>query len=216
MKIKTILLLICLVFLLGTSEDAFSQEKTPWAVTSSVNYSFPVAGLSDWFKPAPGYVIGVGKYYDNWFIDGLIEYTKFSDENLSGYPKGKLNLELEHLGLLVNGRYHLEHFWLLRPYFNIGGGLYYWKGTRGEIQANADLEPALPYIDKKVLEEWNWGIRSGLGLELVIVKRFGLDLNLAYRLIIGELWPTLQPHIELEGVSGFQTLNLSLYARYYF
>ena len=121
---------------------------------------------------------------------------------------------LEHAGLIFNTRYAFIRDESLKPYLNLAVGWYYWKGIRGAIQSNAQLN--IPYIEKQVLEEWNWGFTAGLGLEIKLMEMINLDLLASYRFIVGDLWPTLQEHIELENVSGFQTVNLQAGLRYYF
>lgn len=204
----------CLCLLVVVSP---AQETGQWAVTFYSNYTQPVGSLNDWFKSTFNFGLGAGQQIrDDWFIEGLIEYTEFSEENLVGYAKDHVQLNLEHVGLLLNGKYKLKKTFGIQIYFNLGGGLFYWKGIRGEIEANPALDPSLPFIERRVLEEWNWGFRSGLGMEYFLLPHVSLDVVGYYRLIIGDLWPTLQPHIELESVSGFQTINVSMNLKYYF
>ncbi|MBN2364932.1 MAG: hypothetical protein EH225_02155 [Calditrichaeota bacterium] len=194
-----------------------AQSTGEWGMSIFGNYSRPIGGLADWFKPAPDAGISVGqKYNENWFIEGLIEYTKFDRENLEGYPKDKLELSLEHIGLLVSGRYSLGQISIIKPYINLAAGVFYWKGIRGEVQADTTVQPAVPHIDQKTLEEANWGFRSGIGFEIPVSSAIAMDILACYRFVLGDLYPTLQPNIELEGVSGFQTVNLSVALRYYF
>lgn len=145
----------------------------------------------------------------------MLTYSRYDEENLSGYPEGKLDLFLEHTGILLNAKYDLKTWGIFYPYWNIGGGLYYWKGIRGRINPDANMEPVIPLIEKKVLQEWNWGFRSGIGIGTRLMNNFMVDVSGYYRFIVGDLWPTLQPHIELEGVSGFQSINLEFELRYF-
>ena len=203
------------IIILSATNMSAQDSRTGVAIYG--NYSYPLAGLKEWFKPAFNLGVAAGKDLNSdWYLEGLIEYTHFKDENLSGYPKDKLELSLEHIGLLANGRYFLTHGSWMRSYFNIGGGIFYWKGIRGRINPDASMEPAIPLIEEKILEEWNWGFRSGVGAEFFVIDNLNLDICAYYRFIVGDLWPTMQPHIELEEVSGFQTLNLALVVRYYF
>jgi len=204
------------IILLIVFEGGLGAEPGSKAVSVFGNYSHPVLGLGEWFKPALNAGASFGQQNDrDWFIEGIVEYTRFDQENLSGYPKGKVDLILEHSGLIINGKYQLAEFYRITAYLNLGAGLYYWKGIRGEIQPDITVEPAVPYIEERKLEEWNWGFRTGFGLEVPLPYNFAVDVCGYYRFIVGDLWPTLQPHIELESVSGFQTLNLSASLRYY-
>ena len=218
MKYKILIFSVTLLNLLNHSTHlTFAQEQGQFGASINIAYSQPIGGLSNWFKAAPNYGIAFGQQYnEKWFIGGVVEFSRYDRENLSGYPKGKLDLLLEHYSLMVSGKYELMRTGLIKPYFNIAAGLVQWKGVRGEIQADASIIPVVPYIEEKKLLETNWGFRSGLGLEVSFMQNLSMDFLAYYRFIVGDLWPTLQPNIELEGVSGFQTLNLGLAFRYYF
>lgn len=212
-RIKCFLICAITIFL---ATSLLAQDRAT-GVALYGNYSYPLAGLKEWFKPAYNFGVAAGSDLNSdWYLEGLVEYVHFKDENLNGYPEDKLELSLEHIGLLANGRYFLIRRYWMRSYFNIGAGIYYWKGRRGKIDADASMEPAIPLIEEKILEEWNWGFRSGAGIEFFVIDDLNIDICGYYQFIVGDLWPTMQPHIELEGVSGFQTLNLALVVRYYF
>lgn len=205
------------ITILSLTKVIFAQDQGDTGLSVYGNYSIPIAGLSDWFKPTINFGISFGQQTSqDWFFEGIIEYSKFDEENLKGYAANHVELSLEHTGILVNGRYSLSIFSGFKTYLNIGGGLYYWKGSRSRIQADSTLMPALPLIDEKILEEWNWGFRTGVGIEYLMTESLSLDILASYRFIVGDLWPTLQPYILIENVSGFQTVNVALIFRYYF
>ena len=198
------------------SQKVYAQLPGQWGIAVQGALSQPVGGLSDWFKPAMNYSIAAGKQYnENWFLEGLIEYGKYDEENLSGYAAGKLDLELEYYGIVINGRYRIFQISLFKPYLNLGGGIYSWTGIRGEVQADSTVLPYVPHIPENKRQETNWGFRAGIGTEILMIKSLGIDANIYYRFIVGDLFPTLQPNIELEGVSGIQSLNYSITMRYY-
>lgn len=194
-----------------------AQSTGRIGISAIANYSVPLAGLADWFKPAINYGLSAGSQVDNaWYLEGIIEFTQFNEENLQGYSAGKIDLSLEHLGLVFNTKYRLLEQGMITPYLNFGTGLYYWKGKRGEIQPDDTVNPPIPYVADKVLEEWNLGFRAGVGMDISLTESIAVDLVGYYRFIVGDLWPAMQPHVELENVSGFQTLNLAAHLRYYF
>lgn len=208
-------LAIFLILFLTTGLTA--QDSDTWGISVFSAYSQPIGGLTEWFKPDFSFGISTGKQYnEGWFIEGILEYDHFDQENLNGYISGKLDLSLEHIGILAGGRYKLLRQKKIQPYFNLAAGVYHWIGIRGAIIADSTVFPYLPPIEERRLEETNWGFRSGVGLEIKLIPNIGIDLQLNYRFIVGDLWPTLQPGVELEGVSGFQTLNYSTAIRYYF
>ncbi|HNY90984.1 MAG TPA: outer membrane beta-barrel protein [bacterium] len=209
---KRYLFLICFA---ATAVPAAAVEQGRWGAAVQGIYSAPAGALTQWFKPAANYAITAGQQYNRcWFLEGLLEYSSFSRENLTGYPEGRLELSLEHTALLFSGRYRLAPVSMLHPYLHFGAGVLHWKGVRGEVEADPAID--LPHIDEKVLQEYNWSFRLGAGMEFMISSSLSLDLFAHYRLVIGDLYPTMQPHIELEGVSGFQSLNAGLGLRYYF
>jgi opacity protein-like surface antigen len=213
-KLKYFILLFLFVL---TTTSAQGQTHDRFGVSAFANYSAPLAGLSEWFKPAVNFGFSFGKQAEmDWYFEGIVEYTNFEEENLSGHSAGKIDLSLEHLGMLFNAKYSLADAGFFKPYFNFGTGIYYWKGKRGEIQPDETVDPVIPYVAEKVLEEWNLGFRTGVGLDIELTDDIALDLVGYYRFIVGDLWPAMQPHVELENVSGFQTLNLAIHLRYYF
>jgi hypothetical protein len=207
--------LLIIIFITVSVTLTFGQETGQIGVAIYGNYSQPLAGLSDWFKPATNILAAVGSQNDpDWYYAGELEYTEFSKENLSGYPAGRLSLNLEHIGILFNARYRFISEGMLKPYLSFAVGPFYWKGTRGAIAEDSTRN--IPFIDRKTLEEWNWGFKAGAGLEMRLLHGVHIDLLINYRFIVGDLWPTLQQYIELDGVSGFQTLNFTLGIKYYF
>ncbi|MBD3378427.1 outer membrane beta-barrel protein [candidate division KSB1 bacterium] len=196
---------------------ASGQSVGDWAISASATLSQPAGGLADWFQPTTSAEVSAGQQYnDNWFIEGLVSFSRYDRENLSGYPAGKLELMLDHYEVLVSGRYGFASRGMLRPYLNIAGGLCHWKGTRGEVQADSSVIPFVPPVAETTRSETNWSFRSGIGIEMHLSSSLAVDMLGYYRFIVADLWPTLQPNIELEGVSGLQSLNLAVGIRYYF
>ncbi|MBN2279333.1 MAG: hypothetical protein JXQ65_02010 [Candidatus Marinimicrobia bacterium] len=195
--------LIVIIFIL--SSFLFGDD---WRVSAGGGYSLPLGGLREWFKSGYEMNLNVGKITDNnWVVEGMLLYSLTDRENLSGYADGKLKLELQSVAIWANGKYLMGSFGPADFYFNIAGGPIYWKSTRGEVEADEDK--TIPHIDKKVLEEWNMGFRSGFGAEFKFGK-LGIDALVNYKFIAGSLWPTMQEHIELEGVNGLQSLNVNV------
>jgi len=192
-----------------------AQPAGTWAVSAGGTYSTPMAGLADWFKPAFGFHFAAGQQQeDNWFFEGCIAYIRFDEDNLAGIAAEKVALELEYIGILFIARYAITELGAFKPYIILGVGPHYYKGTRQRIEPDPDL--GIPLIAARTNEEWNWGFKAGAGAEIGLMQNLILDLGINYRFIVGDLWPTLQQYIELEGVSGLQTLNFTGGLRYYF
>jgi len=183
-------------------------------VSAAGAYSATIGGLTGWFRSGNDLQLGLGRDNGNgWFLEGMLEYTQFNKDNLSGYAKGRVGLSLEHIAFWANGKYTLWRKGPAATYFTVGGGPVYWKGIRGAIPADEEL--AIPFIPRKVLDEWNMGFRTGLGAEYSMGS-FGLDGSLCYRFVVGSLWPTMQESIEIEAVSGFQSLSIRIGVFYQF
>ncbi len=207
--------ILIIIIIMVSARLTFGQEAGQIGVAVYGNYSQPVAGLADWFKPATNISAAVGRQNDpDWYYAGELEYTEFSKENLSGYPAGRLALKLEHIGILFNARYRFVNQGAFKPYLSFAVGPFYWKGIRGAIAKDSTRN--IPFIDEKSLEEWNWGFKTGVGFELQLLQGLHLDFLISFRFIVGDLWPTLQQYIELDGVSGFQTINYAMGVKYYF
>ncbi len=207
---KLFLFLLCALII-----ETHAVEIGRWGMTVQGAYSAPVGSLQNWFKPSGNYSIKFGQQYDDrWFLSALLEYSRWVDENLHGYPKGRLELSLEHTAVMFDGRYRLLRSPGLQPFIHFGVGILYWRGVRGEIQADDAI--GLPHIDEKKLQEYNWCFRSGVGVEVFILSNLSLQGSATYRFVVGDLYPTMERHIELEGVSGFQTINGIVGVSFYF
>ncbi len=204
MKIKDFFIGIIVIIIILTS-SGFSQDN--WQISLGGAFSKPTGQLTNWFKYGQTIKASMGRWNDKgWFVEGMIEYTQYTKENLSGYPAGKLDLRLDHIALWANGKYPMLDSQTFEPYLSLAGGPVYWYGKRGKIEENEEL--SIPPISEKILHEWNMGAQAGLGL-LIGFNRFKIDLEANYRLIIGTLYPTMQEYIELDGVNGFQSFNIN-------
>jgi len=207
---------IAFILLCGGLFLPLQAQQGGWSVSVQPEYSVPIGELAGWFKPAPGLAVKFGKPADNeWYLEYGASYVRYDEENLDAERKRRVDLFLEHGSFTVNGLYPLTQFSGITMRLNIGGGLYYWKGIRGRVEAEPDANPPIPLIAERKLEEWNWGFKGGLSFNYSW-NRLELEPVIYYRVVIGELWPTLQPGIELENVSGLQSLNLALGIRYNF
>ena len=209
---KKILILI-LIF-----SCAFAQYSGQWSAHASASYSLAVQELSAWFTGAYQIEIGLAQQQDSpWQIEGLIDYTNFNAHHAIGdgitSPFEEIPLELWYLGLMAQGKYRLLQK-NISPFISIAGGPHFWRGTRGAISENPTY--SIPAIPEKILSEWNMGFKAGLGIELFLPNNLSIESGLAYRLVIGSLWPTMQEFVELEAVNGFSSLNTYMRANIYF
>lgn len=195
-----------------------AQYTGQWGMHIEGNAKLATGELREWFNMGYQVEMGIGQQQDSpWFIEGLIDFSSFSNTHLietsTGVPVEEVPLSLWYVGIMAQGRYKfgVGNF---RPYLSIAGGPHYWVGTRGAISENAEL--AIPAIPEKVLNEWNMGFRAGMGMEWMISDNLSLETGLSYRLVIGSLWPTMQEYVELEAVNGFSSLSLKIRTNVYF
>lgn len=214
-KIKWLLLSLLFIFL-SVNLNAQSVQKEYRALLN-FGLSKPIGSLGNWFKSTNAGALGFGyNLKKNWEIEWLLEYTHFNRENLSKEVRERVALSLKHIGILFNGKYHVWGGQKFKVFALVGIGLYNWEGIRGEIQPDISVEPAIPYIAEKKLHEWNWGLRTGVTVQWRLHKKIAIEWQNYYRFIVGNLWPTMQPHIELDAVSGFQTVNSTIGIQYIF
>ncbi|MDD3806730.1 MAG: hypothetical protein PHE86_01665 [Candidatus Marinimicrobia bacterium] len=209
-KFFAIILIGCLGF-----SGLSARELGYYGVSIGGTATVPLAGLADLYKIAPSLKFGAGIFLENgWYLEGQVDLCRFDRSNLTGYAKENVSMSLEYGGIMVTGQTSLLEFRNINLQFIAGMGPFYWKGIRGEIAQNDSL--GIPYIPKKVLEEWNMAFQGGVGLEYFITPDLAFELSSVYRLLIGSLWPTMHEHILIEQVNGFQMAHVNLKMRYYF
>ncbi|HAE88211.1 TPA: hypothetical protein DCG86_09360 [Candidatus Marinimicrobia bacterium] len=205
---------ILLIFCLG-STGLFARDPGYYGVSAGGSAVVPLSGLADLYKSAPSLKIGVGFFLENgWYMEGQVDLCRLDRSNLTGYAKENVTVSLEYGGMMFTGHKPLirSNSWNIQ--FIAGMGPFYWKGIRSEIVQNDSL--GIPHIPKRTLEEWNMAFQAGAGVEYFITSSLALELSSVYRLMIGSLWPTMQEHILIEQVNGFQMAHVNLRLRYYF
>ncbi|MCF7833247.1 MAG: outer membrane beta-barrel protein [Candidatus Marinimicrobia bacterium] len=214
MKKIIYIFIIALITILPLS----AQYSGQWGMHVEGNASLAVGELREWFNIGYQVELGIGQQQDSpWFIEGIVDYSSFSRMHYvttsTGVPVEGIPLSLWYIGFLAQGKYRLNEG-IFQPYLNIAAGPHYWVGSRGTISANTEL--GIPSIPEKMLNEWNMGLKAGLGIEFILSDAFSLDAGVNYRLVIGSLWPTMQEHVELEAVNGFSSLSLRIRTNIYF
>ncbi len=209
-----------------------AQEKSV-VLTARGSYLLPVGALGDRFLGGYGGALDIAPVQESPVWSGSIEYLKFSRGNedkffitrpirrdsvsqqrdtVQGKIKG-LRTSLEVFGAAANITYDI---WLTSwstLKVGAGFGFYYWKGTRSAfadtIRGTAVWGPvivATPNVPEQKQEDWSGGFNAGADLNILIAPPLTLQFGARYKLIVGELWPTLA--LDLENVSTFQMLDL--------
>lgn len=195
-----------------------AQVPDIWGIQGGIAAVLPAGDLSAWFEKGFSAEIAAGRHHNSsWYIEGIADHSLFRNRHpvtdTEGGVRQLIPLSLRYTGLTVQGKYMIMKRRLFRPYISIGAGPYYWKGVRGAVMEDEEL--AIPFIEEKVLSEWNMGFRAGTGTEVLVTDRLVLDTGIACRLVIGALWPAMQEHVELEAVNGFQSIAFYFRLKFY-
>lgn len=174
-----------------------------WRVSAGGAYLFPVAGLSNRFRPQVAFAVGMGKQRDErWYWGGRVDIIRFTNQNRERLYAKNLQLELEIYGGALEGRYGLTSFRRqLYPYLLGSAGVYRWFSTRG---AYHDSTVTLREFKQ---QDWSWGFSGGAGLDYAILHSLALSVEARYQMVVGELWPALA--VRLENVSTFQWVSVN-------
>jgi hypothetical protein len=213
------------VFIL--SELLLAQNK--FIIGAGGNYNMPVGTLADRMKGNIGGWLYAGKQVsDDWTWVGKFEYFKLDEvnedkmykiieTNINGsaqqlsFPLTGIEMELTVAGFTAEAKYKLFKTDLFETDLNLGFGFYYWNYDRGsysdslfaDTTGSGDLVIIdiinVPALNQK---DWSGGLNAGLDFNINIFEPVWLNLSANYKLIIAELWPTLD--LNMENVSGLQ------------
>jgi hypothetical protein len=230
---KNTMRILILLLLASASLSMTQSQDNKFVVTASGNYFFPVGTLGDRFKATTGGSIGFGQEVNKiWTWIGKFEYFKFTkvnDEKLFitrkittnnvekeyTIPIPKLTMDLEVGGVSANAIVKLADYDFIRANMNIGFGIYNWRSDRSAYYdsvyavGDSSLQIFAGYLDVPAKEQMDWsgGITAGINVDINVYGPAWITLGGSYKIIMGELWPTLK--LDLENVSGFQMGEIS-------
>lgn len=207
-------------------------QNQNWVIGADANYNIPIAGLANRLEANFGALIYAGKNVDEkWTWLGKFEYFKLTDVNkdkMFKFVKTDVNnnsseykfelqllkMDLTVAGLSVEARYNLFSNQIFESDLNIGFGFYYWEYNRSSYYDSLFVDVTgtgnlvfLELLDVPALKQkdWSGGINFGADFNILLLDPFYFNLGVNYKLIIGELWPTLS--LNLENVSGMQFID---------
>jgi len=223
---RTILLQILILF----SMNLFAQDKIYFAGLSG-SYFIPVGSLSYRFKPDGGFSLFAGyKSSESWEWFGKFEYLSFVKENrdklklkrnvnLGGseeileFDLPKLETDLKIYGLSANANAKILDFDFFRSDLTFGFGIYRWESGRSGYFDTLRVERSGVTYDAVILKvpplkqlDWSGGFNVGINLSTKIIDPIWFEVNANYKVVIGELWATLD--LDLENVSVFQMYEI--------
>lgn len=208
------------------------SAQSLFIVGAGTNYNLPVGSLADRMKANFGGWVYAGKQIsENWTWVGKIEYFKLDEVNsdkmfkivetdINGsrqqlkFALPNIKMELSIAGFTAEAKYKLLETKLIETNLNMGFGFYYWKYDRGtyvdsliaDTSGNGSSSVVdvinVPALNQK---DWSGGINLGLDFNINVFEPVRLNFSANYKLIITELWPTLD--LNLENVSGLQFID---------
>jgi len=229
--IKKILSIAAISILFNLSY--LNAQNNSFIAGVSGQYNLPLSGLNYQYEAGIGYSIHFGKEISqDWTWMGKFEYLKLDEENFSKLKKraiaeyegvqkqfdftlDKLSMEFESFGLSAEAKYDFIETPLLNTKLNFGFGFYYWDNFRSAYNDSlmADLTGTGELITVEELNitelnqsDWSGTAILGIQADINFSQNLFLSVGANYKMIIGELWPTLA--LDLENVSTFQIFEI--------
>lgn len=141
--------------------------------------------------------------------------TNFNHANQTlTFALPEISMEPTIIGFTAEAKYKLLKTDFLETYLNLGFGFYNWNYDRGSYKDSLFAYTIgtgtfllvdvidVPSLNQK---DWSGGLNLGLDFSINVFEPVWLNLSANYKLIIAELWPTLD--LNLENVSGFQFID---------
>jgi hypothetical protein len=215
----------------GMVPSAWSQNGTIVA-GAGVVYNLPVGSLQYRFNGSPGVMIFAGQEVSsNWTWVGKLEYFELTKVNESKLTKtvniqegtatnqyqvklNKLSMKLKAAGLTAEAILNLARFSPIEAKAHVGFGFYNWDSFRSKYNDSLFARSVvsgnlIKVADLAVPEnrqtDWSGSLNLGCDLNVNLIDPVWITLGADYKLIIGELWQTLD--LDLENVSGIQLLS---------
>ncbi len=130
-------------------------------------------------------------------------------------PLSGVTMSLSSIGFLVTSTHPVLQEGSFGMDLGYGFGFYRWRYDRSALSDtvmvdSAGTSVAIDILDVPSLsqQDWSGGFEAGFDIRLDATESVWISLSGRYRLIIGELWPTLD--LDLENVSGMQMVDIRL------
>lgn len=209
----------------------FAQEPTV-SIGAHGLWLAPVGPLANRFRPTTGGSVDFRLKRDNPQWGGSVEYFKFDKEATDklfitrtvrdsskqaegtfNIPLSRLTMSLEVVGASANISYDIWYTEVLETRITAGFGIYRWKGTRSGYYDTLRAQLGDSLLIAEILRvppleqvDWSGGFNLGADIDLRIYGPVWFAVGGRFRLVVGELWPTLA--LDLENVSTFQILEV--------
>ncbi|MFZ4621904.1 MAG: hypothetical protein ACOYNS_15190 [Bacteroidota bacterium] len=230
--ISVIRTLVIAVFclLIGT-ERIMAQQST--IIGAAAVYEVPIGSLHERFLGTAGAMVFAGAEVSSkltWV--GKIQYSEFSSVNSDALNKSvtvgqgigaqkvvlplpKLTMDLKTTSVMAEAQLSL----LRSEFADVNGiagfGFTNWVNTRGAYYDSLFVKNAVSGLPEKVAalavpairqEDWSGTVNLGIELTGAIIGPVWFTVGADYKLIVGELWQTLD--LDLENVAGMQFVSI--------
>ena len=220
--------------------SAWSQNGTVVA-GAGVVYNLPAGSLHSRFNGSIGGMIYAGKEINaNWTWIGKFEYFELANLNESKLtktvsiqeggvtqryqvPLNKLSMKLKAAGFTAEAILNLMRLSSFETNAHVGFGFYNWDNFRGKyndslfVRSNVSgnlIKIANLTVPENRQTDWSGTLNFGCDLNVKAADPVWITLGAEYKLIIGELWQSLD--LDLENVSGMQLISLRAGVRIHF
>jgi len=195
-------------------------------------YNLPVGSLHNRYRGAMGGMVYVGaEVSPEWTWVGKFEYVELTTPNTDALrkvvtlgqgtaaerytvPLPGLAMKLTAASLTAEAMLNLHRSAGMQAHAVVGFGFTNWVNTRGAYYGTLVVDSAGTGNRVKALElavpenrqeDWSGTLNVGIGGAVRLVDPLWLTAGVDYKIIVGELWQTLD--LDLENVAGMQFLS---------
>ncbi len=227
---RMLLLLLC-----AASMHVLHAQVRPAIVGAGTVYNLPIGTLHDRFLGAfGGMAYAGGEVSSQWSWVGKFEYLELNTLNTDALhktvtlgqgtaaehyavPLPKLTMKLTAASLTAEAMLNLVRGSGVESHAVIGFGFVNWVHTRGAYYDSLFVDSAatgrrVKTNDLKVpairQADWNGTFNVGMDVALKVSDPLWFVAGVDYKLIVGELWQTLD--LDLENVAGMQFVSFRI------
>lgn len=233
LELQTVLrFLMALLLCASAVTGSVNAQEKPMVFGASALFELPLGSLHDRYLGAPGFMVfaGVASTPQMTWI-GKFEYAEFSSVNTDkvkksvtigsgigaqkiSLPLPKLTMELKTASLTAEAQMGLLRSEIADVNGVIGFGFTNWVNTRSAYNdslfttdgSGTPVKAAVLAVPAIRQEDWSGTFNLGLEVTMQIIEPVWFTAGANYKLIVGELWQTLD--LDLENVAGMQFLSL--------
>ncbi len=223
---KNYIIFFVLVIGLFLNHKGYGQSEKLY-VEAYGTFFLPTGTLADRFKNGMGGTFSIGyPSGDNWIISGKFDVARLKEnrdkfilnkkivvnnvEKVYSVPLTSLTTDLNFYGLSVNASYKIFQNNIFNSTANAGFGIFYWTSLRSayfdtlrvDTGGSSLVNLAIIKVPELRQDDWSGGFNAGVDFGVKIIEPVWIKFGASYKIIIGELWPSLE--VNLDNISTFQ------------